>query len=110
MWTYGIKLWGTTSNSNLEILQRYQSKTLRLLTNAPWFITNKNIHRDLEILMSKDEIHNFSEMYLNRLSNHSNVLAINLLGGSNEIKTLKRLHVIDLSFRKKFIIIFRKYI
>jgi hypothetical protein len=33
IWTYGIQLWGTTVNSNLEILQRYQSKILRIITN-----------------------------------------------------------------------------
>ena len=30
VWTYGVQLWGTTSNSNVVILQRYRSKTLRL--------------------------------------------------------------------------------
>jgi hypothetical protein len=25
IWTYGIQLWGTTSNSNFEILERFQS-------------------------------------------------------------------------------------
>jgi hypothetical protein len=35
-WTYGIQLWGTASTSNIEILERFQSKTLRLLVDAPW--------------------------------------------------------------------------
>ena len=39
VWTYGIQLWGTASNSNIEILQRFQSKTLRSLLNAPWYVT-----------------------------------------------------------------------
>jgi hypothetical protein len=26
VWTYGVQLWGTASNSNLEILERFQSK------------------------------------------------------------------------------------
>jgi hypothetical protein len=34
-WTYGIQLWGTNSNSNIEILERFQSKVLRLIVNAP---------------------------------------------------------------------------
>jgi hypothetical protein len=34
--TYGIQLWGTASTSNIEILERFQSKTLRLLVDAPW--------------------------------------------------------------------------
>ena len=37
IWTYGIPLWGTASNSNIEILQRYQNKVLRAIVNSPWF-------------------------------------------------------------------------
>ena len=48
VWTYGIQLWGTASNSYIEILQRFQSKTLRSLLNAPWYVTNETIHRDLK--------------------------------------------------------------
>jgi len=33
MWTYGVQLWGTTSNSNIEIIERFQNKYLRI--NAP---------------------------------------------------------------------------
>jgi hypothetical protein len=28
IWTYGIQLWGTTSNSNIEILECFQSKVV----------------------------------------------------------------------------------
>ena len=34
-WTYGIKLWGTASTSNIEILQRFQNVVLRAMVNAP---------------------------------------------------------------------------
>jgi hypothetical protein len=34
IWTYGIQLWGKTSNSNIEILERFQS--MRLIVDAPW--------------------------------------------------------------------------
>jgi len=29
IWTYGVQLWGTVSNSNIEILERFQYKVLR---------------------------------------------------------------------------------
>ena len=32
VWTYGIQVWGTASNSDLEILDRCQSKMLRIIT------------------------------------------------------------------------------
>jgi hypothetical protein len=35
IWTYGIQLWGTTFNSNIEIWERFQSKVLRLIVDAP---------------------------------------------------------------------------
>ena len=35
IWTYGIQLWGSTSASNREFLQRTQAKILRTITNAP---------------------------------------------------------------------------
>jgi hypothetical protein len=40
LWTYGIQLWGTASNSNIAILERFQSKVLRLIVNAPWYVPN----------------------------------------------------------------------
>jgi len=52
VWTYAIQLWGTASNSNIEILQRYQSKTLRQIVNAPFYVSNANIHKDLKIFMN----------------------------------------------------------
>ena len=54
VWTYGIQLWGTASNSNIEILQRFQSKTPRSLINAPWYVTNETGKLNLRI-NSKDE-------------------------------------------------------
>jgi len=56
MWTYDIQLWGTASNSNIEILQCYQSKILRQIVNAPFYISNASIYKDLGIPYVKEEI------------------------------------------------------
>jgi hypothetical protein len=34
-WTYGIQIWGTASTSNIEILERFQSKVLCMIVDAP---------------------------------------------------------------------------
>ena len=47
IWTYGIQLWGTASNSNIDILERFQSKVLRITTNAPRYVSNAMLRRDL---------------------------------------------------------------
>ncbi|KAL7292526.1 hypothetical protein TKK_0014097 [Trichogramma kaykai] len=43
IWTYGIQLWGAASKTNIDIIERFQSKVIRSLVNAPWFVTNEAI-------------------------------------------------------------------
>jgi hypothetical protein len=49
VWTYGIELWGTAANSNIKILQSFQSKTLQPILTAPWYKNNHRIHEDLQM-------------------------------------------------------------
>ena len=95
VWTYGIQLWGTASNSNIEILQRFQSKTLRSLINAPWYVTNETIHRDLKIPTVKDEIYKSRSRYNSRVNNHHNPLVTKLLDTTDQIRRLKRKYPLD---------------
>jgi hypothetical protein len=60
IWTYGIQLWGTASTSSIEIIERFQSKALRMTVDAPWYVPNTVIRRDLQILTVKEEIHRYS--------------------------------------------------
>jgi hypothetical protein len=78
IWTYGIQLWGTTSNSNIEILERFQSKVLRLIVNTPWYVPNSVIRKDLRIPSVKEEISRFSSHYDVRISVHPNELIASL--------------------------------
>jgi len=70
VWTYGIQLWGTASNSDLEILERFQSKVLRIITDAPWYMPNTIIKRDLQISTVKQEAQKYSANYRKRLDAH----------------------------------------
>lgn len=79
IWTYGIQLWGSTSASNRELLQRTQAKILRGITNAPWYIRNSNIHVDLGIKTIKETIKEFSSKYYSKLEAHPNELARDIL-------------------------------
>jgi hypothetical protein len=49
IWTYGIQLWGTASTCNIQILERFQSKALRMLVDAPWHLPITVIRRDFQI-------------------------------------------------------------
>jgi len=79
IWTYGIHLWGTASNSNIEILQRFQNKVLISIVNAPWYVPNTILHTDLQIPTVKAEITNFSTKYREKLITHPNELIPALL-------------------------------
>ncbi|KAI5745999.1 hypothetical protein M8J76_016194 [Diaphorina citri] len=97
IWTYGIQLWGTASKSNTEIIQRFQNKVLRVITNAPWYTRNSEVHDYLNIPLVEDEIKKFSSKYQDRLQGYFNHLAINLLDNSETVRRLKRQHILDLS-------------
>jgi hypothetical protein len=98
VWIYGCQLWGTASISNNEKIERFQSKVLRIIVNAPWFVPNWVIQQDLQIPSVKEEIKNLSEKYHLRLSAHPNQLATDLLK-SRCVKRLKRFNPSDLTNR-----------
>jgi hypothetical protein len=79
IWTYGIQLFGTASTSNVEILERFQSKVLRQIVDAPWYVPKTIIRRDLHMPTVKEEIRHYSSHYSLRLSAHPNELILHLL-------------------------------
>jgi hypothetical protein len=79
IWTYGIQFWGTASTSNIEILERFQSKALRMIVDALWYVPNTVILRDLQIPTVKKEIRRYRSQYSARLSTHPNDLIVNIM-------------------------------
>lgn len=99
VWTYGIQLWGTASNSNIEIIQRFQSKVLRDIADAPWYVPNNVIQRDLQTTSVSAIIQMHSIKYSNRLTSHPNILASTLFSNTFQSRRLKRLLPLDLLSR-----------
>jgi hypothetical protein len=97
-WTYGIPLWGTACQSNIEILHRFQTKVLRTIVNAPWYIPNRLLHTDLQISTFRDEITKFSTKDRDTLLTHPNELTSILLDDEGPIR-LKRFKPIELTTR-----------
>jgi hypothetical protein len=79
IWTYGIQLWGIASTSNIEILERVQSKALRILIDAPWYVPNNHIRWDLQMTSVKEEICRLSNQYCTRLTTHPNDQILTLM-------------------------------
>jgi hypothetical protein len=90
VWTYGIQLWGCTKPSNIAIIQRFQNKVLRAIVDAPWYVRNADLHRDLKMEMVTAEINRFARKHEERLHHHDNVEKIQLLDNSELLRRLNR--------------------
>jgi hypothetical protein len=93
--TYGIELWGCASKSHIADMQRSQSKILRMITNAPWYVTNQTLHDDLKVSFIKDVIQEKSINHHDKLENHSNPILQPLLE-QQQRRRLKKLWPADL--------------
>jgi hypothetical protein len=78
MWTYGLKLWGSAKPSNLKRIQTLLSRILRIITKAPFYVSNHTLHKDLYIPFVHDlAIESYNKVH-NRLNPHPNPLVQNL--------------------------------
>ncbi|KAL1460251.1 hypothetical protein WDU94_012177 [Cyamophila willieti] len=96
VWTYGIELWGCAKPSNINIIQRFQSKTLRKMLGAPYYVSNKTIHEDLKIPFVREEIKDRPKNYRKRIPNHLNELIRELEKPITTNKRLKKTYPTDL--------------
>lgn len=80
---------GCSSKSNVNITQRFQSKALRTILNAPWYVSNRTHHVDTNIQTVADKRQKRFDKHLLRLQAHSNDMASNLSHVQNP-KRLKR--------------------
>src|ERR1044071_3715300 len=88
VWLYGFQLWGYAKVSNIQIIQRFQNKVLRNVVNAPWYVRNRDIHRDLQIPRVTDEIQKMSVRHMDRLQHHPNAEALHLLDNQQLVRRL----------------------
>ena len=63
VWSYGIQLWGCAKPSHTQIIQRLQSKILRSITNAPWYVSNSTLHNDLHVPFVATEINSTTNFW-----------------------------------------------
>jgi hypothetical protein len=74
-----MQLWGTASTSNIEILERFQSKVLHMIVDAPWYVPN-TVSRTPAV---NGEIRHYSSQYSVRLSVNPKDIAVNLMAQAN---------------------------
>ncbi|GFT24518.1 RNA-directed DNA polymerase from mobile element jockey [Trichonephila clavipes] len=64
---YASPIWASAAVTHLKKLHVFQNKHLRNFTNAPWFVRNEILHKDLKIDPILDFIKNQSKKFFDRL-------------------------------------------
>jgi uncharacterized protein YeeX (DUF496 family) len=90
VWSYAIELWGCASESNIQVIQRYQKKVQKCIVNAPWYLRNSDLHRDLGIEAVTDIIAKIAKSHEKRRQDHINTEASRLFNVNNITRRLKR--------------------
>jgi len=96
IWNYRIELWGCRKPSNTKILQTLQSKMLRMISSAPWYVSNQTLHSDFETHYVTEVVRSNANKYKNRSTKRSNQL-IRALFNPLADRRLKRLWPEDLA-------------
>ena len=96
-WTYVLQLWGSASNPNIDILEKFQSKVLRIIADAPWCVANVAIKSDLEMLSIRQEVRDYSVTYRQTPVDHPNRLEKFLFQKTNYSHRLERYYLADLA-------------
>jgi hypothetical protein len=74
MMDYACPIWRAAARSHIKKLQVLQSKCLRIATNSPWYIGNKQIHDDLGVPYFSDHIRSLTERFDSKLADVGNPL------------------------------------
>jgi hypothetical protein len=89
VWSFGIQLWRCVSDSNIQVIQRLQNKVPKCIVQAPWYIRNSDLHRDLRIETVTGIITRLASSHRKRLQNHINSEVSRLLNVQNIPRRLK---------------------
>jgi hypothetical protein len=79
VWSCGIQLWDCSSESNVQVIQRYQNKVLKRIFNAHWYVQNSDLYCDFGIETVTDIIAKFAKSHEERLQDHIDIEASRLL-------------------------------
>jgi hypothetical protein len=74
MMDYVCPIWRSAARSHVRNLQVLQSMCLRIATNAPWYVGNRQIHEDLGIPFFADHIRALNESFDSKFANAGNPL------------------------------------
>ena len=83
MMDYECPVWWHVAPSHLKLLQVIQSKCLRSATGAPWYVSNLQIHSDMEVPYSGEHIRSIAQILYTTFPDMENPLYFGNLEGTD---------------------------
>jgi hypothetical protein len=74
MMDYACPAWRSAARTLVRRLQALKSKCLRLTTGAPWYVSNRQIHKDLGVPLFADHIRALTASFDSKLADVGNPL------------------------------------
>lgn len=66
---YDVPIWGNCAKTHINKIKVFQSKILRTISNAPWFVRNEALHTDFKLPTIKEYIQNLTINFFSQLKN-----------------------------------------
>uniref|UniRef100_A0A2S2Q352 Putative RNA-directed DNA polymerase n=1 Tax=Sipha flava TaxID=143950 RepID=A0A2S2Q352_9HEMI len=93
LWAYGVVVWGSAKKSNKRTIQAFQNICCRLITGAPWYVSNNIINSDIKIRSVNDTATLYYKRFHAKLLSNPNQLIKDLATPAlpgNPTRRLKR--------------------
>jgi hypothetical protein len=74
MMVYTCSIWRSAARNHVRKLQVLRSKSLRIVTDAPWYVSNRQIYEDLGIPFFADHIRTLTENFDSKLADAGKTL------------------------------------
>ena len=74
MMGYACPVCRHAADSHLKKLQHVQSKFLRIIAGAPWYVSNLQLHEDLEVPYIAEHIRNLAQSFDSKIPGSENLL------------------------------------
>lgn len=98
---YACPIWTNAAPSNVNKIQILQNRFLRIITNAPWFISNHQLHSELFINSIIHQIARLSNNFYSNINSIDQLKQYNLASTNNTQTRINNRYPFD-SFLKIF--------
>jgi hypothetical protein len=71
---YACPVWRHAANSHMKRLQHVQSKCLRINAGALWYVSNLQLHEDLDVPYIVELIRNLAQSFNSKIPGAENLL------------------------------------